>query len=144
MAAGDIYTFEELTIELGKKTHDLVNDTFKVALLTNATNPTTADVSPALASYTECSAGGNYATGGATLTVTYTEAGGTATFAITNPTTWALDGSNPTDAYWALIYNTSASNAALAYIDLGGPVDMTAQDLVLSWGQKTITVARVS
>ena len=50
-----------------------------------------------------------------------------------NPT-WAQDASNDTDAYWALIYNdTDASDSAIGFVDLGGPVDMSAGDLTITW-----------
>jgi hypothetical protein len=51
----------------------------------------------------------------------------------TNPT-WAQDASNDTDAYWAIVYNfTDAGKDALCFIDLGGPVDMTAGALTVTW-----------
>jgi hypothetical protein len=60
----------------------------------------------------------------------------------TNPT-WAQNASNGTGAYWAIIYNyTDAAKDALAFVDLGGPVDMTAGDLTITWnGSGLFTIA---
>ena len=62
----------------------------------------------------------------------------------TNPT-WAQDGSNDVDAYWGLIYNdTNGSDLAIGFVDLGGPVDMSAGDLTITWnvsGVFTISAA---
>ena len=67
------------------------------------------------------------------------EAAGTMTFdSATNPT-WAQDASNDVDAYWGIIYNyTDAGKDCLAYIELGGPVDMTAGDLTITWNASGI------
>ena len=145
MAEGTVLTFEELTLALGNKTHDFTSDTFKCALLTNATNPTAADVTPVLGDYTECTPGGNYASGGATVSVTYTEASGVASFIISGTTSWTKNASNPTNAYWGLIYNsTNAGKEAIAFIELAGPVDMTSVDLTITWGSSLFTVTRTT
>jgi hypothetical protein len=105
-----------------------------VAILDNTTAPTAADATPALAGYTEVGAAGTYTAGGTTLTISLTEAAGTVTFDATNNPTWAQNASNDIDAYWGLIYNaTDLSNSAIAFLDLGGPVDMTAGDLTITW-----------
>ena len=50
---------------------------------------------------------------------------------------------NPANAYYAIIYNyTDAAKDALAFVDLNGPIDMTAGDLTITWnasGLFTIT-----
>jgi len=143
MAEGDVLTFEEFTLTLGNGTHDLDTDAYKVALLTNATVPTAADTTPTLADYTECTAGGNYTAGGQALTVSWTEAAGVATFQITANSSWTKLAGSPTNAYYGLVYNTVAGDA-VCFVDLGGPVDMTAVDLVINWGSSTFTVTRSS
>ena len=62
------------------------------------------------------------------------EAGGVMTFDTgTNPN-WAQDGANDVDAFWGLVYNTTQTgNLAICYVELGGPVDMTAGDLTITW-----------
>lgn len=141
MAAGDVTVFEEAKaymIDGGWEP----TDTIKVAILDNTTTPTAADTTPALGDYTEVGTAGTYTAGGTSLGdlgTLVTEAGGTMTFdSSTNPT-WAQDGSNDADAYWGLIYNdTDASDLAIAFVDLGGPVDMSAGDLTITWNASGI------
>lgn len=143
MATGDIVVFDEAKLALLNGTHDLDTHTIKCAILDNTTTPAAGDTTPALADYTQVGAAGTYTTGGTTCTVSLTEAAGTVTFDLTTNPTWAADGSNDTDAYWALIYNdTAASDEAIAFVDLGGPVDMSAGDLTITWnGSGVFTLA---
>jgi hypothetical protein len=56
----------------------------------------------------------------------------------TNPT-WAQHASNDVDAYWGIIYNdTDGTDRAIAFVDLGGPVDMGAGDLTITWNASGI------
>jgi len=136
MARGDVTVFEEARatmIEGGWEP----TDTIKCAILDDTTTPTAADATPALGDYTEVGTGGTYVAGGTslgTLADCVSEAAGTVTFdSATNPT-WAQDASNDADAYWALIYNdTDGSDLAIAFVDLGGPVDMSGGDLSITW-----------
>ena len=112
-------------------------DDIKCAILDNTAAPTAADTTPALADYTEVGTAGSYVAGGTSLgslSTLVTEAAGTMTFdSGTNPT-WAQNASNDTDAYWALIYNdTQAGDPAIAFVELGGPVDMSAGSLTVTW-----------
>jgi hypothetical protein len=62
----------------------------------------------------------------------------------TNPS-WASDASNDTDAYWGLIYNdTQAGDPAICYVDLGGPIDMTAGTLSITWNASGIATVTKS
>lgn len=133
MAQGDVTVFDEAKLSLLNGTHDLDTHVFKLALLDNTTAPTAATATPNLSDFTEVGAAGTYTAGGETLTITLTEAGGTVTFDSTTNPTWAQDASNDADAHWGLLYNTSASNAGLAFVDLGGPVDMTSGSLTVTW-----------
>lgn len=136
MARGDITFFEEALDDAffgGWAT----TDDIKCAVLDNTVTPTAADATPALGDYTEVGAGGTYTAGGTSLGAWDTlsvEAAGTLTFdSGTNPT-WAQDAGNDTDAYWALLYNdTQAGDPAFAFVDLGGPVDMSAGALTITW-----------
>ena len=141
MARGDVVVFEEAKAYMLDGGWATSND-IKCALITNAVNPTAADATPALADYTQVTAGGNYTAGGVSLgqwSTLITEAGGTVTFdSATNPT-WAQNAGNPTNAYWAIIYNdTQAGDPAIAYVDLAGPVDMTAGALTITWNASGI------
>lgn len=147
MATGDITWFEEsrpLDYFAGWAT----TDDIKVAVLDNTTAPAAGDTTPALGDYTEVGAAGTYTAGGTSLgnwTTVWSEAAGVATLDSTTNPTWAQDGSNDTDATWGLIYNdTQAGDPAFAFVELGGPVDMSAGSLTITWhasGIATLTAA---
>jgi len=142
MAAGDITWFNEaraLDYFAGWAT----TDDIKVAVLDNTTAPTAATATPALGDFTEVGAAGTYTAGGTSLgnwTTVWSESAGTGTMdSATNPT-WAQDASNDTDAHWGLIYNaTQAGSPAIAFVELGGPIDMSAGSLTITWNATGIT-----
>lgn len=141
MATGDITFFEEALDYAFFGGWDTTDD-IKVAVLDNTSAPTASDTTPALGDYTEVGTGGTYTAGGTSLGnwgALSTESGGTLTFdSGTNPT-WAQDASNDTDAHWALIYNdTQAGDPAIAFVELGGPVDMSAGSLTVTWNASGI------
>jgi len=122
-------------------------DHFYVAICDNTTTPTAATATPTLGDFTEVGTSGTYVSGGTdlgTLADLVSVASTTMTFdSATNPT-WAQDASNDNDAYWGVIYNyTDAAHDALAFVDLGGPVDMSAGDLTITWNASGIfTIAK--
>lgn len=135
MAQGDI-TFFNAALEDAFENWS-GTDTLKCAILDNTATPTAGDTTPALGDYTEVGTAGTYTTGGTSLgTVAdfISFSGGTTTLdSATNPT-WAQDASNDVDAYWGLVYNdTQAGDTALCFVDLGGPVDMSAGALTITW-----------
>jgi len=141
MAREDITFFEEAKAYIQDGGWEAADD-IKVAILDNTTTPTASDATPGLGDYTEVETAGTYSAGGTSIGTwgdLISESGGTATAdSATNPT-WAKDASNGTDAYWALIYNdTQAGDPAIAFVDLGGPVDMTAGDLTITWNASGI------
>ncbi len=123
-------------------------DVIKVAILDNTATPAAGTATPALGDFTEVGTGGTYTAGGTSLgdwATVWSESGGTGTMdSATNPT-WAQDAGNDTDAYWGLIYNdTQAGDPAFAFVELGGPVDMSAGSLTITWnasGIATLTQA---
>ena len=136
MATGDLVVFDEAKAVMIDGGWEATDD-IKCAILDDTTTPAADDTTPALGDYTQVGAAGTYVAGGTSLGnlgTCVTEAAGTMTFdSATNPT-WAQDASNDVDAYWALIYNdTDASDLAIAFVELGGPVDMTAGDLTITW-----------
>ena len=145
MARGDVTVFDEAKLALLNGTHDLDTDTIKVAICDNTTAPTAGTATPALGDFTQVGTGGSYVSGGTALTISLTEAAGTVTFDATNNPSWAQNAGNDTDAYWGIIYNdTDVSDSAIAFVDLGGPVDMTAGDLTITWNASGIfTLASV-
>ncbi len=145
MATGDFIVFEEAKkyiIDGGFEAADII----KCAILDNTTPPTAAFATPALGDFTEVGVAGTYAAGGislGTLTSMVSEVAGVMTFdSATNPT-WAQDGSNDVDAWWGLVYNdTDGTDRAIGFVELGGPVDMSAGSLTITWhtnGLYTIT-----
>ncbi len=141
MARGDVTVFNEAKAKM--LDGDWVStDHFYCCLITNAVVPTASTVTPTKADFTEVTAGGNYVAGGTdlgTLATIVTETTGTMKFtSATNPT-WAQHASNPANAYYAVIYNyTDGANDAVAFVDLAGPVDMTAGDLTITWNASGI------
>lgn len=152
MAQGTLTTFEEFRKNIGDGSHNLSSDTFKIMLIDNTTVPTAADVTPDSADYTEVSGGTSYVAGGATLTTTYTEVGGVATFKHTGGTiTWAKDAAGPTNIYYAIIYNAThtGTNDAIAFIDLtadGGvtPISLQSSTINIDLGGGTGNIFTLS
>ena len=141
MATGDVTIFEEALKDAFFGNWTTAAD-IKCAILDNTTAPTAATATPQLGDFTEVGAAGSYTAGGTSLGAWDTnasEAGGTLTWdSATNPT-WAQNASNDTDAYWGLLYNdTIAGDEALAYVELGGPVDMSAGSLTITWNASGI------
>jgi len=136
MARGDVIVFEEAKAKM--LDGDWAStDHFYCAICDNTATPTADFATPTLGDFTEVGAGGTYVAGGTdlgALSTLVTEAAGVMTFdSATNPT-WAQDVGNDADAFWGIIYNfTDAAKDAIAFVDLGGPVDMSAGDLTITW-----------
>lgn len=147
MAAGDITFFQEALAYMIDGDW-ASTDQIAVGIATNATIPAAGDAAPAFGSggttnYTEVTPGGAYSAGGEvldTLANCVVEAAGTMTFDDTGPSvSWAQNVSNPTNAYYAIVYNTTqAGNDAICSIDLNGPVNMSAGTLTITWNASGI------
>jgi len=136
MATGDVVVFEEAKAKMLDGDWAATDD-FYLAIIDNGTTPTAATATPVIGDFTQVGSAGTYVDGGinlGALSVLVTEASGTMTFdSATNPT-WAQDGSNDADAWWGILYNnTDAGKDALAFVELGGPVDMSAGALTVTW-----------
>jgi hypothetical protein len=123
-------------------------DHFYLAICDDTATPTAATATPTLGDFTEVGTAGSYVAGGTdlgTLADLVSVASTTMTFDSTVNPTWALNASNDNDAYWGIIYNyTDAAKDAVAFVDLGGPVNMATSDLTVTWnasGIFTITKA---
>ena len=108
-------------------------DTIKCALITSAVTPSITDSDPRWGagggtnySTNEVTAGGNYAAGGFTLTgTTVTLSGANTNLNATSPISWAANASNPTNAAWAIFYDsTDAGKRVFGFMDLGGTVSL--------------------
>lgn len=145
MAAGDLLVFNEALGFLQDGGFEATDD-IKVALVTSAVTPTISTATPTLGDFTQVTAGGDYTAGGRSigdLGTAVTVASNVMTFdSATNPS-WAQNAGNPTNARWAIVYNdTDASDRAIAFVDLGAVIDMTAGALTITWnalGLYTVT-----
>ena len=142
MASGDIKWISGGLLAIGKKIHDLSADTLKVGLVTSVVTPAIADTDGRWGaggsvnySTNEVTPGGNYSAGGPTLaSATWTNVANVPTLRATDVAI-AQHASNPTNARWGIIYNsTDASKRALAFIDLGSARDLTAGAFTLDFG----------
>ena len=141
MARGDFVVFDEAKAKM--LDGDWAStDHFYCAICDDTATPAADTATPVIGDFTQVGDGGTYVDGGTdlgTLADLVTEAAGTMTFdSATNPT-WAQDAGNDADAYWAIIYNyTDAGKDALGFLDLGGPVDMSAGALTITWNASGI------
>jgi hypothetical protein len=141
MAVNDVTVFDEAKAKM--IAGDWASaDVFYLAICDNTTAPTASTATPIITDFTQVGAAGTYVTNGTSLgalSTLVTEAGGTMTFDSTVNPTWAQDASNDTDAYWGIIYNfTDAGKDAVGFVDLGGPVDMSAGSLTVTWNASGI------
>jgi len=136
MATGDFIVFDEAKAYLLDGGFE-ASDDIKCAVIDDTVTPSAASATPVLGDFTQVTASGTYTTGGTSLGnlgTLVTEASGTMTFdSGTNPT-WAADASNDTDAWWGIVYNdTDGTDRAIGFVELGGPVDMVAGSLTITW-----------
>lgn len=136
MATGDLLFFDEAKAYMIDGGWEAADD-IKVAFCDNTVNPAVADAAPIIGDYTQVGSSGNYTSGGysiGNLGALITEASGTVKFdSATNPVT-LQHASNDNDAYWAIGYNaTQGVKLCLFFVELGGPVDMSAGDLTVTW-----------
>ena len=147
MARGDFTLFEEFADNIGEEIHNFASDTLKLGLGDDTITPTAADATPTWSDYSanEVSTAGGYTENGETLgSVTYTEADGVATLDAAN-VSLAQDGSGFTDAYWGILYNSSAAGGnAIGFIDLGGPVSEQDGPIAINWNASGILTVTVS
>ena len=136
MAEGDFVLFDQYIEDKGLKKHNLDTDTFKLALIDSVQTPVKGSTDPRWGAggtvnfdTDEVTAGGNYVAEGTDIVSTYSQTSGTATFDGAD-ISWAVNASNPTDARWAILYNsTSAGKECVGFVDLGAIFDMTGGDL---------------
>jgi len=147
MATGDLTLFEEFAQNIGAEGHDFTNDTLKLGIIDNTVTPTAADATPAWSDYSanEVSAAGGYTANGITLAnVSYAEANGVGKLDA-DDISLSQNGSGFTDGYWGILYNdTNAGDAAIGFVELGGPVSEQAGPISINWnvnGILTITVS---
>ena len=113
--------------ELLEGTHDLDGHTLKLALYTSSA---TLGATTTAYSTTNESSGTNYTAGGATLSsVAVASSGSTAYVDFADV---SFSSATISDAAGALIYNSSASNKAIAVIDFGAKKSVSSGTLTIS------------
>lgn len=145
MAQGDVTVFSAAKRNIGDGLINLSTGTFKMSLITAAVTPTENDADPrgvgtaGSPDYTEVTAGGNYAAGGATLAMAdkWTLTGNACKFDA-DDVSWAQHASNPTNARWAIIYQDDANDYAVCFVDLGSVFDMSGGALDIAWNASGI------
>lgn len=147
MARGDITFFQEAVAKMIEGNW-ADSDQFWCAVCDNTVAPTAGTATPVLGDFTQVGTAGTYATGGlniGALSALVTQSGAVMKFdSLEADPTWAKDAGNDVDAYWGIVYNyTDAGKDCVCFVDLGGPVDMTAGALTITWnasGIFTITI----
>ena len=124
--------------ELLKGLHDLDGHTLKLALYTSSATlgPTTTAFST-----TNESSGTNYTSGGATISNVAVSLSGTVAFVDFDDVSFSS--ATISDAAGALIYNSSASNRAIAVLDFGSTKSVSGGTLTVSCSSASATTALI-
>ena len=124
--------------ELLKGLHDLDGHTLKLALYTSSATlgPTTTAFST-----TNESSGTNYTSGGATISNVAVALSGTVAFVDFDDVSFSS--ATISDAAGALIYNSSASNRAIAVLDFGGTKSVSSGTLTVTLPSASATTALI-
>ena len=146
MAQRDVTFFEEALAKM--LSGDWAStDLWYLMICDDTTTPAADTATPVIGDFTEVGEAGSYMANGTdlgTIDSMVAQVGGVVTIdSATNPT-WAKDALSDIDAYWGIVYNfTDAQKDCLCFVDLDGPVDMTAGALTVTWdgaGLLTITI----
>ena len=133
--------FQNFVEDLGKKVHNLHDDTLKV-YLSNATPDAAADA--VKADLAEITAENGYSAGGADVQNTYTESGGTGTLAGTDVVITASVGTVGPFRY-AVLYNdtpTSPADPLIGWWDYGSAVTLASgETFTVDFGASILTLA---
>ena len=118
--------------------HDLDGHTLKLALYTSSATlgPTTTAFST-----TNESSGTNYTSGGATISNVAVSLSGTVAFVDFDDVSFSS--ATISDAAGALIYNSSASNRAIAVLDFGSTKSVSGGTLTVSLPSASATTALI-
>ena len=124
--------------ELFQGLHDLDGHTLKLALYTSSATlgPTTTAFST-----TNESSGTNYTSGGATIANVAVAVSGTVAYVDFDDVSFSS--ATISDAAGALIYNSSASNRAIAVIDFGSTKSVSAGTLTISLPSASASTALI-
>lgn len=132
-APGPWVIYNDFKLNIGKKLIDLINDTFKVALVTSLSNAIDATLTPA--TYTtlnhEVASGNGYTTAGASAaTPAWTGGGATASSTFdTADVTWTASGAGIT-ARAAVLYDVTSGHLVAYMLLDSAPADVVIQPAV--------------
>lgn len=127
MAAGNWIMYDSAKEFIGDGTIDLDTHTFKVQLHTNSYTPNRSTQSVRADLSNELSTGFGYTAGGATLTMSWGQSGGTATLDSNDPS-WTASGGAIGPFRIAVIYDDTAGNDELLCYCVLDSSDLTASD----------------
>jgi len=113
--------------EILEGVHDFTSHTFKLALYTNSA---TIDATTTAYSTSNEVSGAGYSAGGATLTAVNPTVSGTTAIVDFNDVTFS---SSTITARGCLIYNSSASNKAVAVFDFGGDKASSSSNFTITF-----------
>ena len=140
MALGDVFMWEKFSGQVGDGDYDYSADSWKLALIDNTSPPAVddADITWATIDANEVSGTGYTAGGEALTSVTWTWNSTLDRWEFkAADITWTINASGPTDAYYAVLVNTTTGDCAV-WVDLDGPVSLQADDISVEWSSDGI------
>lgn len=149
MAQGDFTFFNDFHDKRSEGIH-VTSDTYYIAFVSNATVPSATTAAPHWGGTgttnfaTNEVSGGNFPVNGTNISSVITDniavTTGTETIDFDDISKTA-DASNPSAAYWGIIYNnTEANKQGVGFLDLGGPIDFTSNNLTITWDASGLQV----
>ena len=116
------------------------SNTIKVALVNSLTPNASSQAVWSDVSSTEVS-GTGYTAGGQTITTAVSVTGTTAYFTLSADVTWS---SSTITATGAVIYDSTASNKLIAYVDFGGSQSSSNGNFTVSWSSQSYQIISLS
>lgn len=146
MAIGDVVFFNQFNADALEGVHNLDGNTLRLGLITDTVTPTASTADPRWGSggstnlaTNQVTPGGNYSTGGPTITNNSVAlVGGSGVFDA-DDVTISQNASNPTNARWGIIYNdTDAGKRAVGFVDLGSVINLSTGQFSITWNASGI------
>ena len=135
MAVGNFSVFASFKKDLALGKHNFEADDMRIALTDGTVKPEATTTNPSWGAggtnlkATEVRSGGNYDEDGESIDTTLSQAGG-AVYVGAHEQKWRQDPKNPTNAAFAVVYN-SVNNRCVGFADLGGAFNMRTGDLAI-------------
>ena len=136
MARGDFTLFGNFAQDLASGIHDLGSDVLKMGIITTVVTPLTSESSAKWAQYSGNQVSTDDSQYAEPLTlgsVTLTTVSSIVTMLDSSDIALTQNSSAFTNAGWGILYNeTASSDQAIGFLDLGGPVDLTAGPITIT------------